>query len=51
MVETNQLLESKPGTINQGAEGEGWIARIETSGEEKSEGLMGPEEYKKFTEE
>ncbi|KAL9611102.1 MAG: hypothetical protein Q9167_004235 [Letrouitia subvulpina] len=53
VVERNELLEEKPGTINRGPEAEGWIARIEVGegvvGE--VEGLMGEEEYRKFTEE
>ncbi|KAL8629049.1 hypothetical protein Q9189_005252 [Teloschistes chrysophthalmus] len=53
IVATNETLESKPSLINQGPEGEGWIARIEVGEEGKGEigGLMGAEEYKEFTEE
>ncbi|KAI9879856.1 MAG: glycine cleavage system H-protein subunit, partial [Pleopsidium flavum] len=28
IIEANNVLEEKPGTINKGPEGEGWIARI-----------------------
>ncbi|KAI4098470.1 MAG: hypothetical protein L6R37_006488 [Teloschistes peruensis] len=53
IVATNETLESKPSLINQGPEGEGWIARIEVGEEGKVEigGLMGADEYKEFTEE
>ena len=54
IIEANSLLEEKPGTINKGPEGEGWIARIKLEGQEERErvgGLMGGDEYRKFTEE
>ncbi|KAL8751813.1 MAG: hypothetical protein Q9184_005940, partial [Pyrenodesmia sp. 2 TL-2023] len=53
IVATNEVLEAKPGTINKGPEGDGWIARIAV-GEEgvgEVEALMGGEEYRKFTSE
>lgn len=51
IVATNETLEEKPGTINKGPEGEGWIARIRVADAAEMEGLMGGEEYRKFTEE
>ncbi len=45
------MLEEKPGTINKGPEAEGWIARIRVKDGGEVEGLMGGEEYRKFTEE
>lgn len=53
VVETNEVLEEKPGTINKSPEGEGWIARIELleKGGGEGEGLMGEEEYRAFVEE
>ena len=51
VVEANAVLEEKPATINSGPEGEGWIARIRVKdGGKEVEGLMGAEEYRKFTE-
>ena len=52
VVETNSILEEKPGTINQSPEDNGWIARIEIGeGEVKRvEDLMTTDDYKKFTE-
>lgn len=29
IIEANDVLEEKPGVINKGPEGEGWLARIE----------------------
>ena len=46
IIEANSLLEEKPGIINKGAEGEGWIAKLEVLG--KVHGLMDEEEYKVF---
>ena len=53
IIEGNSVLEEKPGTINKGPEGEGWIAKIEVAEEGRGEveRLMGGEEYRKFTEE
>lgn len=50
IIEGNSVLEEKPGTINKGPEGEGWIARIEVGEEGRGEveGLMGGEEYARF---
>lgn len=51
IIEANSVLEEKPGTINKGPEGEGWIARIRVKdGGKEVEALMGGEEYRKFTE-
>lgn len=53
IIEANSVLEEKPGVINKGPEGEGWIARIEVGemGREEVEGLMGRKEYAKMVEE
>lgn len=51
VVAKNDFLEEKPGFINKEPEGKGWIARIEVVPGEEVEGLMGREEYRKFTEE
>ncbi len=51
IIEANGVLEEKPGTINKGPEGEGWIAKIRVKDGGEVESLMGGEEYKKFTEE
>lgn len=50
VIEKNDLLEEKPGRINEAPEGDAWIARIEV-GESEVSGLMDEEEYRKFTEE
>ncbi|KAL8883522.1 MAG: hypothetical protein Q9192_007121 [Flavoplaca navasiana] len=51
IVATNEKLEEKPGTINKGPEGEGWIARIQVGDAKEIEGLMGLDDYRKHTEE
>ncbi|KAK4553893.1 glycine cleavage system H-protein subunit [Recurvomyces mirabilis] len=51
ILEVNNLLEEKPGTINQSPEEGGWLARIKVSDVAELEGLMGEEGYKSFTEE
>lgn len=55
VVEVNELLEEKPGTINRspedGGAGGGWIAKVEVDakGKEEYEKLMTEEEYKEFS--
>ena len=51
IVEANGLLEEKPGTINKGPEGEGWLAKIEVSDTTELDGLMSKEEYDNFEKE
>ncbi|KAI4153404.1 MAG: hypothetical protein L6R39_001584 [Caloplaca ligustica] len=51
IIATNEKLEEKPGTINKGPEGEGWIARIQVGDAKEVEGLLGLEEYRKLVEE
>lgn len=51
VVEANGALEDKPGIINKGPEGEGWIARIDIGDESEVEALMDEAAYKAFTEE
>ncbi|MCJ1395117.1 glycine cleavage system H-protein subunit [Xylographa bjoerkii] len=51
IVDGNAPLEEKPGTIYQGPEGNGWIAKMEVSDGKEADGLMDAEAYKKFTEE
>lgn len=51
IVEANQVLEEKPGTINKSPEDQGWIAKIEVKDLMEVEGLLSEEEYKAFTEE
>lgn len=48
VVEVNNALEEKPKIVSDDAEGEGWIVKIEVTGEEKGN-LMSAEEYKEFT--
>lgn len=52
VIESNSILEDKPGLLNQDPEGEGWITKIEVGeGGVQVEGLMDGEGYRKFTEE
>jgi glycine cleavage system H protein len=51
IVEKNSALEDKPGTINKGPEGDGWIAKIEIAEGEDMSALMDAEAYRKHTEE
>ena len=50
VVEINGALEDTPETINESAEGEGWICKVKLSNESELEGLMSLEEYKKMVE-
>ncbi|MFP4460722.1 MAG: glycine cleavage system protein GcvH [Thermotogota bacterium] len=50
VVEINGALEDAPETINESAEGEGWICKIKLSDESELEGLMSLEDYKKMVE-
>jgi glycine cleavage system H protein len=50
VVEINNSLEDRPETINESAEGEGWICKIKLSDESEVDGLMSLEEYKKMVE-
>lgn len=49
IIEANDVLQEKPGTINKSPEGEGWIARIQVKDAGEVEKLMGMDEYAKFT--
>lgn len=49
--EANAVLEEKPGVINKGPEGEGWLAKIEVTDVKELEGLMTEEEYEAFEKE
>ena len=51
ILEANNVLEEKPGTINKSPEGDGWLAKIEVSDAGEVEALMDAGGYKKFTEE
>ena len=51
IIEANNVLEEKPGTINKSPEGDGWLAKIECSSPEELESLMDHEGYQRFTEE
>jgi glycine cleavage system H protein len=53
VIEANNALEEKPGTLNRDPEGEGWVAKleIEEDGVAAFEKLMDTEAYKAFTEE
>ncbi|KAF6238281.1 hypothetical protein HO173_003561 [Letharia columbiana] len=49
IIEANDVLQEKPGTINKSPEGEGWIARIQVKDGGEVEKLMSMDEYAKFT--
>lgn len=49
IIEANDVLQEKPGTINKSPEGEGWIARIQVKDGKELDKLMNRDEYAKFT--
>ena len=51
IIDTNGLLEEKPGTINKGPEAEGWLAKIEVADATELDTLMSKEEYDNFEKE
>jgi glycine cleavage system H protein len=53
VIEANLKLEEKPSLINQGPEGDGWIARIKLKegGQEEVQGLMDTSAYREHTDE
>ena len=50
VVETNGMLEEKPGRINDGPEADGWLAKIEVDNAAEMEGLMTKEQYDQHAE-
>jgi glycine cleavage system H protein len=50
VVEVNDALESKPGSLNKDPEGDSWIAKLSVGGEPEGK-TMSKEEYTAFTEE
>ncbi|KAI9742083.1 MAG: glycine cleavage system H-protein subunit [Cirrosporium novae-zelandiae] len=51
VIETNNVLESKPGTINKSPEGDGWVAKLAITDKAELDNLKSMEEYKAFIEE
>ena len=49
IIEANDVLQAKPGTLNKSPEGEGWIAKIQVNDAGELENLMSMDEYAKFT--
>ena len=49
IVEANDVLQEKPGTINKGPETEGWIAKIEVKDPGELKDLMDEVAYGQFT--
>lgn len=49
VLETNGMLEEKPGAINKSPEGEAWIAKIKMADTAELDTLMDKEAYGKFT--
>ena len=48
IIEVNTELDSQPEKINQDAEGEGWIVKMELSDPSELDDLMTKEEYDEF---
>jgi len=46
IIEVNEKLEDSPELVNQDAEGEGWIVKVEMSDESEVSNLLTPEVYK-----
>ena len=44
----NTRLEEEPGLVNDSAEGEGWICRLQEVEEPEMDGLMTEKEYEEF---
>ena len=49
IIEANNVLHEKPGTVNKSPEGEGWIARIQVKDAGEIDNLMNTDEYAEFT--
>ena len=49
IVEANNVLEEKPGTINKSPESEGWIAKMEIGSKVEIDSLMDKAAYDEFT--
>ena len=49
IIEANDVLQAKPGTLNKSPEGEGWIAKIQVNDAGEVANLMNMDEYAKFT--
>ena len=45
IIEVNAVLEAEPWTINEEAQGKGWIAKIELDNKDQIRGLLSHEEY------
>ncbi|EKF49084.1 glycine cleavage system protein H [Thermosipho africanus H17ap60334] len=48
IVEVNSELDARPELVNEDAEGEGWLVKIEISNPSELDELMTEEEYKEF---
>jgi glycine cleavage system H protein len=46
VIEVNEMLADDPEKINEDPYGDGWIVRIQPSGDES--GTMDPDEYQQF---
>ena len=45
IIEVNAVLEAESWTINEEAQGKGWIAKIELDNKDQIKGLLSHEEY------
>jgi len=50
VIEVNQPLTKRPGTINRDPYGEGWMIVIDMSNPEELDSLIPAEEYREFLE-
>ena len=48
IVEVNNELDGRPELVNEDAEGEGWLVKIELSDPSELDELMSEEKYKEF---
>ncbi len=50
VTQVNDTLEDSPETVNESAEGEGWLCKIKLSDESELDDLMSAEDYASFVE-
>ena len=48
VVETNSALQDEPGTVNQGAETNGWFMKIRLADRSELDGLLDEEGYRDY---
>ena len=45
VIETNDALDTKPGTVNENPYGDGWFFKIRQANPEELDDLLSPEDY------